>query len=56
MATIKIDNLSVIGSELFSDYESYLDQVIELSEIDALSINGGTGVTSKLYIYTYFLR
>jgi hypothetical protein len=43
MATIKIDNLSVTGSEFFSDSESYLDQVTELSEIDALSIKGGTG-------------
>ncbi|MFK0734493.1 MAG: hypothetical protein ACIWVG_25645 [Gloeotrichia echinulata HAB0833] len=42
MATIKIDNLSVTGSELFSDSESYLDQLIEVSEGDALSIKGGT--------------
>jgi hypothetical protein len=44
MAKIKIDNLSVTGSEFFSDSESYLDQVTELSEIDALSIKGGTSV------------
>lgn len=43
MATIKIDNLSVTGSEFFSDSESYLDQLTELSENDALSIKGGTG-------------
>ena len=42
MATIKIDSLSVTGSELFSDSESYLDQVTELSESDALNIKGGT--------------
>ncbi len=42
MATIKIDNLSVTGSEFFSDSESYLDQLTELSESDALSIKGGT--------------
>jgi hypothetical protein len=42
MAKIKINNLSVTGSEFFSDSESYLDQVTELSEIDALSIKGGT--------------
>jgi len=44
MATIKIDNLSVTGSEFFSDSESYLDQLTELSENDALSIKGGTCV------------
>ncbi|MEH2166526.1 MAG: hypothetical protein V7K41_07600 [Nostoc sp.] len=41
MATIKIDNLSVTGSEFFSDSESYLDRLTELSESDALSIKGG---------------
>jgi len=45
MATIKIDNLSVTGSEFFSDSESYLDQLTELSENDALSIKGGTSPT-----------
>ncbi|MEH1901130.1 MAG: hypothetical protein V7L04_06875 [Nostoc sp.] len=44
MATIKIDNLSVTGSEFFSDSENYLDQLTELSENDALSIKGGTHV------------
>ncbi|WP_334881262.1 hypothetical protein [Nostoc sp.] len=44
MATIKIDNLSVTGSQFFSDSESYLDQLTELSENDALSIKGGTCV------------
>jgi len=39
MATIKIEHLSITGSELFSDSESYLDQ---LSESDTLSIQGGT--------------
>ncbi|GET36127.1 hypothetical protein [Microseira wollei] len=43
MAKITIDNLSVTGSELFSDSESYLDQLSEISETDALSIKGGTG-------------
>ncbi|WP_041565475.1 hypothetical protein [Nostoc punctiforme] len=42
MSTIKIDNLSVTGSELFDDSESYLDQ---LSESDALSIQGGLNST-----------
>jgi hypothetical protein len=42
MATIKIDNLPVTGSEFFSDSESYLDQITEVSESDALSIKGGT--------------
>ncbi|MEH1901132.1 MAG: hypothetical protein V7L04_06890 [Nostoc sp.] len=46
MATIKIDNLSVTGSEFFSDSESYLDQLTELSENDALSIKGGTSVAT----------
>ncbi|MDF5737741.1 MULTISPECIES: hypothetical protein [unclassified Nostoc] len=46
MATIKIDNLSVTGSEFFSDSESYLDQLTELSENDALSIKGGTDVVT----------
>ncbi|MBD2495834.1 hypothetical protein [Nostoc sp. FACHB-280] len=41
MATIKIDNLSVTGSEFFSDSESYLDQLTDLSEKDTLSIQGG---------------
>jgi hypothetical protein len=44
MAKIKINNLSVTGSEFFFDSESYLDKVTELSEIDALSIKGGTSV------------
>ncbi|NDJ24513.1 hypothetical protein GS682_23295 [Nostoc sp. B(2019)] len=42
MATIKIDNLSISGTELFSDSESYFDQLSELSESDALGIKGGT--------------
>lgn len=50
MATIKIDNLSVTGSELFSDSESYLDQVTELSESDALSIKGGTTWTITITV------
>lgn len=41
MATIKIDHLSVSGSELFSDSESYLDQ---LSESDTLNVQGGTSI------------
>ncbi|MFB2978219.1 hypothetical protein [Microseira sp. BLCC-F43] len=44
MAKITIENLSVSGSEFFSDSESYLDQLTELSEGDALSVKGGTGV------------
>ena len=45
MATIKIDNLFVTGSELFSDSESYLDQLLEVSESDAISVKGGTHPT-----------
>lgn len=45
MATIKIDNLSVTGSDFFSDSESYLDGLVEVSESDALSIKGGTWIT-----------
>ncbi|MBH8555023.1 hypothetical protein I8751_22280 [Nostocaceae cyanobacterium CENA357] len=44
MATIKIDNLYVTGSEFFSDSESYLDQLLEMSESDVLSIKGGTSI------------
>jgi hypothetical protein len=54
MAKIKIDNLSVTGSEFFSDSESYLDQVTELSEIDALSIKGGTGRPRTTYSIVYY--
>ncbi|WP_375473653.1 hypothetical protein [uncultured Nostoc sp.] len=43
MATIKIDNLSVTGSEFFSDSETYLDQLLEVSLSDTLSIKGGIG-------------
>ena len=50
MSTIKIDNLSVTGSELFSDSESYLEQLSDLSESDALSIKGGTCV---IIIYSF---
>ncbi|GET36126.1 hypothetical protein [Microseira wollei] len=50
MAKITIDNLSVTGSELFSDSESYLDQLSELSEGDALSIKGGTWITTRTVI------
>lgn len=50
MATIKIDNLSVTGSDFFSDSESYLDQLTELSENDALSIKGGTWSLTLLVI------
>lgn len=60
MATIKIDNLSVTGSEFFSDSESYLDQLTELSEGYALSIKGGTSVGlspltrfSPVIVYVY---
>lgn len=50
MATIKIEHLSITGSELFSDSESYLDQ---LSESDTLSIQGGTGYTSTTITITF---
>ncbi|MBD2495833.1 hypothetical protein [Nostoc sp. FACHB-280] len=46
MATIKINNLSVTGSEFFSDSESYLDQLTDLSERDVLSIQGGLIITT----------
>jgi len=39
MAAIKIADLGIPGSELFSDSESYLDVV---TDSDALSIKGGT--------------
>lgn len=55
MATIKIDHLSVTGSELFSDSESYLDQVTELSESDALRIKGGTGIIPLPSIVRYII-
>ncbi|MBH8555022.1 hypothetical protein I8751_22275 [Nostocaceae cyanobacterium CENA357] len=54
MATIKIDNLSVTGSELFSDSESYLDQITEVSESDSLRIKGGT--TWTIVTVTLLLR
>ncbi len=54
MATIKIDNLSITGTELFSDSESYFDQLSELSESDALSIKGGTWTIT--ITVTLFLR
>ncbi|MBE8988318.1 hypothetical protein IQ275_14220 [Nostoc sp. LEGE 12450] len=54
MATIKIDNLSAIGSEFFSDSESYLDQLTEVSESDALRIKGGT--TWTIVTVTLLLR
>ncbi len=38
MAVIKVENLSIVGSEFFSDHENYLD---ELSETESVSINGG---------------
>ena len=56
MATIKIDNLSVTGSEFFSDSESYLDQLTELSENDALSIKGGTCATTTVGSPTRFMH
>ncbi|MBD2495832.1 hypothetical protein [Nostoc sp. FACHB-280] len=46
MATIKINNLSVTGSEFFSDSESYLDQLTDLSERDVFSIQGGLIITT----------
>ncbi len=38
MATIKIDDMHFTGANLFSDSESYLD---ELSNVDTLNITGG---------------
>ena len=51
MAVIKIENLSVVGSELFSDYENYLDELLETE-----SINTKGGWTSVLVISTWALR
>ncbi|MFB2978218.1 hypothetical protein [Microseira sp. BLCC-F43] len=53
MAKITIENLSVSGSEFFSDAESYLDQLTELSEGDALSIKGGTWITTTLLFIAF---
>ncbi len=47
MAEIKIDNLSATGTELFSDSESYLN---ELSESDLSTIKGGTDPSISLII------
>ncbi len=38
MATIKVSNLHLIGTELFSDSESYMS---ELSNQEISSVNGG---------------
>jgi hypothetical protein len=38
MATIKINEIRLTGSDLLSDFESYLD---ELSDSDTLQVNGG---------------
>lgn len=51
MATIKIDNLPIAGKELFYDSENYLDQLLEVSESDALSIKGGTGTRTRTIVY-----
>jgi len=51
MAVIKIDNLSVVGSELFSDHENYLD---ELLETESINVNGGLW-TSVLVISAWVL-
>jgi hypothetical protein len=50
MAAIKIHNLSVPSSELLSDYESSLQQLTELSELDAMSIKGGWSITITITI------
>jgi hypothetical protein len=38
MASIKLSQLNIVGSELFQDADSYLN---ELSESSALAVNGG---------------
>jgi hypothetical protein len=43
MAQIKIDDISVTGSDLFSDSESYLDELSNDSEMS--NVKGGTWVT-----------
>lgn len=48
MATIKINNLSLVGSEFFFDSESYLDQITELLESDVIRIKGGTHTRTQL--------
>ncbi|RUT10211.1 hypothetical protein DSM106972_007060 [Dulcicalothrix desertica PCC 7102] len=47
MATIKISNLRPTGAELFSDSESYMN---ELGDSELVSVNGG--LTSPLCIVT----
>jgi len=49
MAAIKIADLSVTGSELFADSESYLDEV---SNSDVLSIKGGTSTPACVVVGT----
>ena len=46
MATIKISDLRSTGSELFSDSESYINDLGD-SELDI--INGGTGLLQLLF-------
>ena len=40
MASIEISELSPAGTELISDFESYMEEISEL-ELDSLEINGG---------------
>jgi hypothetical protein len=47
MAQIKINDISIAGSNLFSDSESYLTELSNDSEM--LNINGGTGVRIAYY-------
>lgn len=51
MATIKISELNPIGSELFSDSESYIEELSEV-ELDTLNINGGG--TPLIYVTTRY--
>ncbi|GBF80653.1 hypothetical protein [Aphanothece sacrum] len=48
MAQIKINDISLAGSDLFSDSESYLTELSHDSELD--NTKGGTGV--RIYVFT----
>jgi hypothetical protein len=50
MASIKLDQLQSIGSELFQDSESFLN---DMSDVNSISIHGGFNSTvSDMSIFT----
>jgi hypothetical protein len=51
MASIKLSELQVAGSELFQDSESFIN---DLSDATSLSINGGDGNSSSFGDYGDF--